>query len=178
MAELVDARDSKSRDFGHESSILSLGTYTIGHSSKGVSYCIYSTEEENRTEDGKKRSFFLVEERLWKTRRFSKRPTAGGRVRFYYFACIPTLYTHLSFCYTCSTMNTIKPGKYQHYKGGLYEVVTVGRIEATLEEVVVYKALYTSPDFGTEAVWVRPVTSFLETVTVDGKTLPRFTFIS
>lgn len=26
MAELVDARDSKSRDFGHESSILSLGT--------------------------------------------------------------------------------------------------------------------------------------------------------
>ena len=27
MAELVDARDSKSRDFGHESSILSLGTY-------------------------------------------------------------------------------------------------------------------------------------------------------
>lgn len=75
-------------------------------------------------------------------------------------------------------MNTIKLGKYQHYKGHLYEVITTGRIEATLEEVVVYKALYTSPDFGAEAVWVRPVASFLETVTVDGKTLPRFTFIA
>ena len=27
MVELVDTRDSKSRDFGHESSILSLGTH-------------------------------------------------------------------------------------------------------------------------------------------------------
>lgn len=75
-------------------------------------------------------------------------------------------------------MNTIKLGKYQHYKGGLYEVIAVGRIEATLEEVVVYKALYTSPDFGADAVWVRPVTSFLETVEWEGKTIPRFTFIT
>jgi hypothetical protein len=75
-------------------------------------------------------------------------------------------------------MNTVKLGKYQHYKGNLYEVIAVGRIEATLEEVVVYKALYTSPDFGAGAIWVRPVASFQEAVTIDGKTLPRFTLIS
>jgi len=36
----------------------------------------------------------------------------------------------------------INLGIYHHYKGGEYEVVAVGRLEATLEEVVIYKSLY------------------------------------
>ena len=42
----------------------------------------------------------------------------------------------------------IQTGKYQHYKGKLYEVVGVAHHSETLEPLVVYKALYHSPDFG------------------------------
>ena len=67
-------------------------------------------------------------------------------------------------------------GKYKHYKGKLYEVIGVARHSETLEEMVVYKALYES-EFGKDTLWVRPKVMFLETVTVDGKEVPRFTFL-
>ena len=62
-------------------------------------------------------------------------------------------------------------GKYRHYKGNLYEVVGVARHSETLEEMVVYRAL-----FGEGGLWVRPMGMFLENVTVDGKTVPRFAY--
>ncbi len=71
----------------------------------------------------------------------------------------------------------IKPGKYQHYKGKFYEVLGVARHSETLEELVVYKALYHSPKFGNNSLWVRPKKMFLEKVKVDGKLLPRFKFL-
>ncbi|MFH0857121.1 MAG: DUF1653 domain-containing protein [Candidatus Magasanikbacteria bacterium] len=76
-------------------------------------------------------------------------------------------------------METIKPGIYQHYKGPekLYEVIGVGRHSETLEEFVVYRALYTSEEFGPNQLWVRPLQNFLRPVEQDGKTIPRFTFI-
>ena len=46
----------------------------------------------------------------------------------------------------------ILPGKYRHFKGGLYEVIGVARHSETLEEMVVYRALY-----GDGGLWVRPV---------------------
>ena len=49
----------------------------------------------------------------------------------------------------------ILPGRYQHYKGKFYEVVGVARHSETLEELVVYKALYET-EFGKESLWVRP----------------------
>lgn len=61
--------------------------------------------------------------------------------------------------------------KYRHYKGNLYEVVGVARHSETLEEMVVYRALY-----GEGGLWVRPMGMFLENVTVDGKTVPRFAY--
>ncbi len=72
----------------------------------------------------------------------------------------------------------MKLGKYQHFKGGLVEVVAVAHHSETLEEMVVYKCLYESRSFGKGSVWVRPKQMFLENVTVDGKEMPRFKLIS
>jgi hypothetical protein len=74
-------------------------------------------------------------------------------------------------------MPDIKPGKYLHFKGNYYEVIGVGRNSETLEEFVVYKALYDSEKFGNNALWVRPKKMFTENVTVDGKEVPRFKYV-
>jgi hypothetical protein len=74
-------------------------------------------------------------------------------------------------------MEEIRPGKYQHYKGKLYEVIGVARDSESLEELVVYRALYVSEEFGKEAIWVRPKKMFLESVEVSGKRVPRFRYV-
>ncbi|NBS58640.1 MAG: DUF1653 domain-containing protein [Betaproteobacteria bacterium] len=60
-------------------------------------------------------------------------------------------------------------GTYRHYKGNDYEVVGVATHSETHEPMVVYRPLY-----GERALWVRPLAMFMEEVTVDGKTVPRF----
>jgi hypothetical protein len=71
----------------------------------------------------------------------------------------------------------LKLGKYKHVKGKLYEVIGIARHSDTLEELVVYKALYHSEEFGNNALWVRPKKMFLETVEVNGKKVPRFEYL-
>ena len=56
----------------------------------------------------------------------------------------------------------MKIGRYRHYKGKEYEVIGMGRHTETLEELVIYKALYYSEEFGDRAVWVRPLEMFQE----------------
>ena len=63
----------------------------------------------------------------------------------------------------------IKPGKYRHFKGNEYEVLYVAKHSETLEEMVVYRALY-----GEHGVWVRPAEMWDETITRDGKNFKRF----
>lgn len=75
-------------------------------------------------------------------------------------------------------MEHIQKGKYQHYKGNLYEVIDIVRHSETLEELVLYRALYESDDFGKDALWVRPKNMFLENVIIDEINVPRFTYIS
>lgn len=58
---------------------------------------------------------------------------------------------------------------YEHYKGQRYKLLQVARHSETLEEYVVYQALY-----GDRGVWVRPLQMFLEEVLIDGKPTPRF----
>lgn len=70
------------------------------------------------------------------------------------------------------TDETIRPGKYRHFKGNKYEVLYTARHSETLEEMVVYRALY--GDYG---IWVRPAYMWNETVICDGKTFKRFEFI-
>ena len=72
---------------------------------------------------------------------------------------------------------TIKSGKYKHYKGKEYEVIGTALHSETLEELVVYRALYDSKKFGDMALWVRPLGMFLEEVETDGKKVPRFEYM-
>lgn len=69
-------------------------------------------------------------------------------------------------------MKNIKLGKYRHFKGNLYEVIGVARHSETLEEMVVYRALY-----GEGGLWVRPAEMFCDTVSRDGKEFKRFEFL-
>ena len=61
------------------------------------------------------------------------------------------------------------PGRYRHYKGGLYDVVGTVRHSETLEPMTLYRALY-----GAHGLWVRPAAMFLETVVIEGVARPRF----
>lgn len=69
-------------------------------------------------------------------------------------------------------MEEIKLGKYRHFKGNLYEVIGIAQNSETLEETVVYRALY-----GDGGLWVRPASMWNETVERDGKTYKRFEFV-
>ncbi len=70
----------------------------------------------------------------------------------------------------------MKTGIYRHSKtGNLYRVHFVGKHSETLEDLVIYEALY---DNKKSKYWVRPLTMFEEMVMIDGKQVPRFEFIS
>lgn len=66
-------------------------------------------------------------------------------------------------------MEPVKPGRYRHFKGGEYEVIGTARHSETLEELVVYRALY-----GEGGLWVRPAAMWNEIVEREGRRFPRF----
>ncbi len=69
-------------------------------------------------------------------------------------------------------MVIVQPGRYRHYKGKEYTVIGIARHSETEEELVVYRQ-----EYGNRSLWVRPKPMFLETVEVDGQTVPRFRYI-
>lgn len=69
-------------------------------------------------------------------------------------------------------MESIKLGKYRHFKGNEYRVLYLAKHSETLEELVVYQALY-----GERDVWVRPAAMWNETIEREGKRFQRFTYI-
>lgn len=70
----------------------------------------------------------------------------------------------------------LEPGIYQHYKGKRYEVIGVGCHTETLEYFVVYTPLYDHD--GQPDIWVRPYAMFVESITLDGATVPRFSKVT
>ena len=70
--------------------------------------------------------------------------------------------------------NNIKNGIYQHYKGNKYEVIGIAKHSETLEDLVVYRALY---DNKVSQLWVRPLKMFTETIENDGNEIKRFEYI-
>ena len=69
-------------------------------------------------------------------------------------------------------MQSVLPGVYRHYKGNHYQVLYLAKHSETLEEMVVYQALY-----GERGIWVRPASMWNETVDYQGKQVKRFTYI-
>ena len=66
----------------------------------------------------------------------------------------------------------VRPGRYRHYKGQEYIILGMARHSETEEELVVYRQ-----DYGNKGLWVRPRQMFEETVSIDGKQVPRFEFV-
>ena len=62
---------------------------------------------------------------------------------------------------------------YRHFKGNVYRVLHIAKHSETLEEMVVYQAMY-----GERGVWVRPKSMFDELIEREGKTFRRFSPIS
>ena len=62
---------------------------------------------------------------------------------------------------------------YRHFKGNIYRVLHIAKHSETLEEMVVYQAMY-----GERGIWVRPMAKFEEEIEKDGRTFRRFKPIS
>ena len=58
---------------------------------------------------------------------------------------------------------------YKHFKGNIYRVLHIAKHSETLEDMIVYQAMY-----GERGIWVRPKTMFEETIERDGKVIRRF----
>lgn len=65
-----------------------------------------------------------------------------------------------------------RPGRYRHFKGREYELLCLAKHSETLEDMVVYRALY-----GERGVWVRPAAMWNELVERDGVRMPRFSYL-
>ncbi|MCW8092647.1 DUF1653 domain-containing protein [Alteromonas sp. ASW11-130] len=72
-----------------------------------------------------------------------------------------------------SKLRKVRPGLYKHYKGNEYRVIGVATHSETKERVVVYR-----PCYGEQALWVRPLEMFCETISVNNESVPRFAFLS
>lgn len=69
-------------------------------------------------------------------------------------------------------------GIYQHFKGDYYQVLTIAKDSETLDDIVIYTALYYKPEKETR-VWVRPLDDFMGTKELeDGSVVNRFEFVS
>ena len=63
--------------------------------------------------------------------------------------------------------------KYRHFKGKEYLVLHVAKHSETMEDMVVYQALY-----GEMGIWVRPLKMFMDKKEVEGRLVKRFEKIS
>ena len=62
---------------------------------------------------------------------------------------------------------------YRHFKGNVYRVLHIAKHSETLEDIVVYQAMY-----GERGIWVRPKAMFEEEIKRDRRTFRRFEPIS
>lgn len=75
------------------------------------------------------------------------------------------------------TTSSIKKGQYQHYKGGLYEVMYLAIHSESHEELVVYRALCGTEKYSQDTIWVRPRSMFEEEIEISGVKVARFKYL-
>jgi hypothetical protein len=69
-------------------------------------------------------------------------------------------------------MENIALGKYKHFKGNYYKLIGFAKHSETLEDMVVYQALY-----GEKGLWVRPLSMWNEIVEYNNQKVKRFEFV-
>ena len=69
-------------------------------------------------------------------------------------------------------MEELKTGRYRHFKGKEYEDIAIAKHSETLEDMVVYRALY-----GDGGFWVRPLSMWNEMVEYESTLVSRFVYI-
>lgn len=75
-------------------------------------------------------------------------------------------------------MKAIVGKRYRHYKGGEYTVIAVGhREENPSKLLVVYRSEYEDLEYPRGTVWIRPLESFEEVISLGDKEVSRFTLI-
>jgi cyclomaltodextrinase / maltogenic alpha-amylase / neopullulanase len=79
---------------------------------------------------------------------------------------------NLPGCPVVSDPETLKPGRYRHFKGNEYDVIGVAKDSETLQAMVVYRALY-----GEHGLWIRPLAMFTEVIERDGQRIQRFHYV-
>ena len=62
--------------------------------------------------------------------------------------------------------------RYRHYKGGEYIVLALAKHTETMENMVVYQALY-----GNNDIWCRPLSMWNDIIDYNGKKIKRFELI-
>jgi len=75
-------------------------------------------------------------------------------------------------CFSPVAKSILVGSLYEHYKGLRYKILGCARHSETLEELIVYQALYGEGD-----IWVRPLGMFLEDITINGALQPRFKLV-
>jgi len=69
----------------------------------------------------------------------------------------------------------IKPGIWKHSKSGKeYRLIEVGKHTESMENLVLYEALYKNE---TSQLWARPVPMWEGEMEIEGKKVPRFVFV-
>jgi hypothetical protein len=116
---------------------------------------------------------YIERQKAWLSREFASAAWKDAVFRIAVMHIPPadvSVLARLSFDYAKERIPT---GIWQHFKGNRYETLGIAKHSETLEPMVVYRALY-----GEGGIWVRPAAMWLETVTREGKTFPRFTYLS
>ncbi len=66
----------------------------------------------------------------------------------------------------------MKTGIYRHFRGNEYKLISIAKHSETLEDMVVYQALYAE-----RGLWVRPLSMWDELVEHDGRKVRRFEYV-
>ena len=66
-----------------------------------------------------------------------------------------------------------KLGRYLHYKGNEYRVTGVARHSETEQWFVIYHPLKQA-----DCQWIRPLSMFVEMLSIDGQQIPKFRWLS